>query len=98
MKTTKTKDFGLAAMLVAKNAKMTGYTTDDLGNLWFEFATDDVVAALEQGFYRNTVDVRIQDFLAVQKMLKALIFETKRNMYENRIGRLNPTTITTLAG
>ena len=86
----KTKDFGLAALLVSKNAKMTGYTTDELGNLWFEFATDDTVAALEQGFYRNTVDVRIQDFLSAQKMLKALIFETKRNIYEHRIGKHNP--------
>ncbi|HEY3295392.1 MAG TPA: hypothetical protein VGL38_08130 [bacterium] len=97
MTTTKTKDFGLAAMLVAKNTKMTGYTTDELGNLWFEFATDENVAALEEGFYRNTVDVRIQDFLAAQKMLKALIFETKRNMYENRIRRFNPTNTNTIA-
>jgi hypothetical protein len=88
----KTKDFGLAALLVSKNAKMTGYTTDELGNLYFEFDTDDNVAALEQGFYRNTVDVRIQDFLAAQKMLKALIFETKRNIYEHRIGTLNSRT------
>jgi hypothetical protein len=87
----KTKDFGLAAMLVSKNAKMTGYTTDELGNLWFEFATDDRVAALEKGFFRNTVDVRIQDFLAAQKALKALIFETKRNIYEQQIGKVYPT-------
>jgi hypothetical protein len=97
MKTTKTKDFGLAALLVAKNAQMTGYTTDELGNLWFEFTTDETVAALEQGFYRNTVDVRIQDFLAAQKMLKALIYETKRNIYEHRIRNFNPRTPDTCA-
>ncbi len=90
MKTTRTKDFGLAALLVSKDAKMTGYTTDELGTLWFEFTTDEAVAALEEGFYRNTVDVRIQDYIAAQKMLKSLIFETKRNIYEQRVSRIIP--------
>ena len=80
--TTQTKDFGLASLLVAKKANLLGYTTDDYGNLWFEFAADQMVTDLEQGFFRNTVDVRVQDFLAAQKMLKTLIFETKRNGHE----------------
>ena len=87
MTTRKTKDFGLASYLIAMNCDMTGYTTDGLGQLWFEFSPDEDITALEQGFYSNSIAVRPQDYLAAQKMLKAIIFETKRNIYENRIGK-----------
>ena len=87
MNTRKTKDFGLASYLIAMNCDLTGYTTDSLGQLWFEFNPGQGIEALEQGFYGNSVAVRPQDYLAAQKMLKAIIFETKRNIYEHRIGK-----------
>lgn len=87
MERKKTKDFGLASFLVAMNCEMTGYTTDGMGQLWFEFNPDNGIDKFEQGFYSNSIAVRPQDYLAAQKMLKSIIFETKRNIYEHKIGK-----------
>ena len=97
MKENKSKDFGLASFLLAQNCEMVGYTTDTLGQLFFEFAPDERIAELERGFYSNTIAVQPQDYLAAQIMLKAIIFETKRNTYENRIGRFSKNTTQTIS-
>lgn len=74
MKSNKTRDFGLASYLVAMNCELTGYTTDGMGQLWFEFNPDNGIDKFEQGFYSNSIAVRPQDYLAAQKMLKSIIF------------------------
>jgi hypothetical protein len=92
MQESVTKEFGLAATLLAKGCKMTEYTVDDMGRLWFHFAADPQVEELIKGYYNNTVEIRIQDFLASQSALKSLVWETKRKHDENIIGRISKAT------
>jgi len=84
-----TKDFGLAALLVASNIKLVDYSTDGLGQMWFEFADTEKARELEAGFHRATAIVNVQSYLGAQKMLKALIYENRRNIYEHKLGRLD---------
>ena len=73
------KDFGLATLLVSKDCPYTDYVVDDLGRIWFQFENNEKVRELKDGFYRNTVDVRIQDFIKTQTALKTLIFDIRRS-------------------
>lgn len=82
-----TKDFGLAALLAANDCRIINYTTDALNQVWFEFEDTDKARELETSFYRATAIVNVQSFLASSKMLKALIYENRRNIYEHRISR-----------
>ncbi|MBL0061266.1 MAG: hypothetical protein IPP40_07225 [bacterium] len=89
----KTKDFGLAALLVANNIKLTNYTTDELGQMWFEFLDDATTRELEHSFNLATAMVNVQKFTAASKMLKALIYQNRKNIYEHKLGKLNYNTI-----
>ena len=79
------KDFGLATLLVSKDCPYSDYVVDELGRIWFQFDNNEKVRELKDGFYRNTVDVRIQDFIKTQTALKTLIFDIRRsaNGYES---------------
>ncbi|MBU0507775.1 hypothetical protein KKH27_02915 [bacterium] len=85
----KTKDFGLAALLSANNIKLIDYETDNLNQMWFDFEDNELARQLEAAFYRATATVNVQQFVAASKMLKALIYENRRNVYEHRLGKLN---------
>ena len=87
-----TKDFSLASLLVSNNCKLMNYTTDQLGQMWFEFEDTDTAQELERNFHLGTVTVNVQQFVAAQKMLKALIYENRRNIYEHKIGRISTAT------
>jgi len=84
-----TKDFGLASLLVSNNCKLVDYSTDELGQMWFEFKDDEISRGLERTFYLSTATVNVQQFVAAQKMLKALIYENRRNRYEHKLGKLD---------
>jgi hypothetical protein len=85
----KTKDFALASLLVSNNCKLVDYSTDELGQMWFEFEDSEINCALERNFYLSVAMVNVQQFVAAQKMLKALIYENRRNRYEHKLGNLN---------
>jgi hypothetical protein len=82
-----TKDFGLAALMVANNIPLVNYTTDDLNQMWFEFEDNEQARELETSFYRASATVNVQSFLGASKMLKALIYENRRHIYEHKLGR-----------
>ena len=84
-----TKDFGLAAFIVANNIKLVDYSTDELNQMWFEFPDDAVTRDLEREFNLATAMVNVQQFTAASKMLKALIYQNRRNNYEHKLGKLN---------
>lgn len=88
-----TKDFNLAALLVANNIKLVNYTTDELGQMWFEFQDDATTRELERSFNLATAMVNVQKYGAASKMLKALIYQNRRNIYEHKLGNLNYNTI-----
>ena len=85
----KTKDFGLAALLAANNIKLLDYETDNLNQMWFDFEDTEASQELVAGFHRATVTCNVQAYLGAQKMLKALIYENRRNIYEHKLGKLN---------
>jgi hypothetical protein len=82
-----TKDFALASLLVSNNCKLVDYTTDQLGQMWFEFEDTDAARELERNFHLSTATTNVQQFVGAQKMLKALIYENRRYVYEHRIGK-----------
>ena len=81
-----TKDFGLAALLAASNCRIINYTTDTLNQMWFEFEDTKAVRELEAGYHHATATVNVQAYLGAQKMLKSIIFENRRNIYEHKYG------------
>ena len=85
----KTKDFGLAALMVANNIKLLDYETDELNQMWFEFADTETSRELVAGFHRATATCNVQAYLGAQKMLKAIIYENRRNVYEHKLGKLD---------
>jgi hypothetical protein len=85
----KTKDFNQAAFLVANDIKLLNYTTDELGQMWFEFPDDVTTRDLEHSFNLATAMVNVQKFGAASKMLKALIYQNRRNIYEHKLGKLD---------
>jgi hypothetical protein len=80
-----TKDFGLITTLTAKGHSYVNYRVDDLGRIWFTFSDSQDVRGIEDGFFRNTVSVPVQDFLNAQTMMKTLVFEIRRQANENGI-------------
>ncbi len=90
-----TKDFGLAALLAANNCRIINYTTDELNQMWFEFEDTEKARELEASFYRATVSCNVQAYLGAQKMLKALIYENRRNIYEHKLPYNGSRTATT---
>jgi hypothetical protein len=83
----KTKDFNLAALLVANNIKLVDYETDELGQMWFEFPDDALTRELEHSFNLATVMVNLHQFVSASKMLKTLIYQNRRNIYEHKFGK-----------
>ncbi|MCB1060972.1 MAG: hypothetical protein KDB65_12120 [Calditrichaeota bacterium] len=81
----KTKDFGLITTLKAKGHQFVDYYVDDLGRIFFRFDDCPEIKAIEDGFFRNTLSVRVQDFLNAQTMMKTLVFDIKRKANENGI-------------
>ena len=84
-----TKDFGLASLLVSNNCKLVDYSTDELNQMWFQFEDNEISRGLERNFHLSTATVNVQQFVAAQKMLKALIYENRRNRYEHKLGKLD---------
>lgn len=91
--TKRTRDFALASLLCSFDCKLVNYTTDELGQMWFEFETTDVVTELERLYYLATATTNVQKYNAAQKMLKSLIYENRKVIYENRIGKFNTRTV-----
>ena len=90
-----TKDFGLITTLTAKGHRYLDYQVDDLGRIFFRFTDSPEVRAIEDGFFRNTVSVPVQDFINAQTMMKTLVFDirAKGNTNGNRfIGSRTATT------
>jgi hypothetical protein len=80
-----TKDFGLITTLTSKGLRYLNYQVDDLGRIWFSFPDSPEVRAIEDGFFRNTVSVPVQDFLNAQTTMKTLVFEIRRQANEHGI-------------
>jgi len=78
----KTKDFGLITTLTAKGYTYQTYTVDELGRIWFTFSEVPEVKAIEDSFFRNTLSVRVQDFINAQTTMKSLVFEIRRQANE----------------
>jgi hypothetical protein len=74
----KTKDFGLASLMLSKEKKLLNHTRDEYGRYWFEFEDDE---GLEDSFYSNCVSVLVQDFIAAQRRIKSLIFKSNEYGY-----------------
>lgn len=93
-----TKDFGLITTLTAKGFRYLDYSVDELGRIFFRFPDSPEVRAIEDGFFRNTVSVPVQDFINAQTMMKTLVFDIRRkdNTYGNKIA-INRTTTTRCA-
>jgi hypothetical protein len=83
--TMKTKDFGLITTLTAKGQRYTEYHVDDMGRIFFSFQDGPEVRAIEDGFFRNTVSVPVQDFINAQMMMKTLVFDIRRKANEHGI-------------
>lgn len=83
----KTKDLGLASLLVSNRCRLNAYEMDELGQMWFEFADEDKTRGLEESYCLRSAIANVQEFLAAQKMLKALIFEHRNKIYEHRINK-----------
>ena len=73
-----TKDFGLITILTANGCQYDDYTVDELGRIWFRYPDTATVRDIEQGFYRNTLTVRVQDFINAQTTMKTLIFNIRK--------------------
>lgn len=80
-----TKDFGLITTLTSKGYQYQSFTVDELGRIWFTFSDVPEVRAIEDGFFRNTLSVRVQDFLNAQTTMKTLVFDIRRKANENGI-------------
>lgn len=78
-----TKDFGLITTLTAKGHHYLDYQVDELGRIFFRFQDSPETKAIEDGFFRNTVSVAVQDFINAQMMMKTLVFDIKRKANEN---------------
>ena len=74
----KTKDYGLASLMLCKNKKMINHVRDEYGRYWFEFEDDE---ELENDFYTNDAVVHVQDYLNAQRRIKSLIFKSNENCY-----------------
>ena len=74
----KTKDYGLASLMLSKGKKLINHTRDGLGRYWFEFEDDE---GLEDRFYSNSVSVLVQDFINAQRRIKSLIFKSNEYGY-----------------
>ena len=74
----KTKDYGLASLMLAKGKELINHTRDDFGRYWFEFEDDN---RLEDEFYTNSVTVFVQDFINAQRRIKSLIFKSNEYGY-----------------
>jgi hypothetical protein len=81
-----TKDFGLITTLTAKGHRYLDYKVDESGRIFFRFQDCPDVLAIEDGFFRNTVSVQVQDFINAQTIMKTLVFDirSKGNAYGNR--------------
>jgi hypothetical protein len=84
-----TKDVGLASLLVSNNCKLVDYSTDELNQMWFQFEDTEISQDLVTGFHLATATCNVQAYLGAQKMLKALIYENRRNRYEHKLGKLD---------
>jgi len=78
-----TKDFGLITTLTAKGYRYLDYQVDELGRIFFRFQDGPEVRAIEDGFFRNTVSVPVQDFINAQTTMKTLVFEIRRKESAN---------------
>jgi hypothetical protein len=80
-----TKDFGLITTLTAKGYRYLDYQVDELGRIFFRFQDSSEVRTIEDGFFRNTLSVPVQDFLNAQTTMKTLVFEIRRQANEHGI-------------
>jgi hypothetical protein len=79
----KSKDFGLASMLVSKGHEIVNYEIDDRGQVWFDFGESDDVTDFEKRFYFANETVGVLDFLAAQRRIRALIKQCKDINHDN---------------
>jgi hypothetical protein len=78
-----TKDFGLITTLTAKGYRYLDYQVDELGRIFFRFQDGPDVREIEDGFFRNTVSVPVQDFINAQTTMKTLVFDIRRKANAN---------------
>ena len=80
-----TKDFGLITTLTAKGHRYLDFQVDQMGRIFFRFQDCPAVREIEDGFFRNTLAVPVQDFLNAQTMMKTLVFDIRRKANESGI-------------
>ena len=79
----KIKDYGLASFLLCRGHRILDYTRDSMGRVWFRFSDDNQVRQGEIDFQTKDATVNVQDYLAAQRRIKSLIFETNLDEYGN---------------
>ena len=79
----KIKDYGLVIYLLCRGYNILDYTRDLKGRVWFRFSDDADIRQSDNDFRTNDATVRVQDYLAAQRRIKALIFETNIDEYES---------------
>ncbi|HEY3295656.1 MAG TPA: hypothetical protein VGL38_09460 [bacterium] len=78
-----TKDFGLIVTLNTLGYQYTDYQVDQWGRIFFRYPDDPEIIAIEEGFFRNTVSVPVQDFLNAHMKMKTLVFKIKEKEMAN---------------
>ena len=78
-----TKDFGLITTLTAKGYRYLDYQVDELGRIFFSFPDSPETRAIEDGFFRNSISVQVQDFINAQTTMKTLVFDIRRKVEAN---------------
>ena len=94
----KTKDFGLASLLVCKNCPIQNFNADEFGQTWFEFEDSPTTRELETAFFKNAVSVPVQDFLAAMKMVKSVFYNQRGRQHERCDERFSGRTSTEVRG
>ena len=82
----KTKDYGLASLMLCKGKKLINHIRDAQGRFWFEFEDDE---RLENDFYTNEAVVLVQDYLNAQRIIKSLIFKSNEYGYGKNYKTVN---------
>ncbi|MBK6766493.1 MAG: hypothetical protein IPG71_09315 [bacterium] len=78
-----TKDFGLVTTLTAKGHRFLDYQVDELGRIFFRFQDSPETKAIEDGFFKNSITVQVQDFINAQTTMKTLVFDIRRKVDAN---------------
>jgi|WetSurMetagenome_2_1015567.scaffolds.fasta_scaffold213943_2 hypothetical protein len=80
-----TRDQTLTSLLLARHQEMRGYRKNERGDIFFLFDDNEHIRQIEDGFYKNTELVPVQDFAAAQRQVKNIIFKLRGSSNDNNI-------------